>query len=379
MAGIYVHIPYCRQKCNYCNFYSVAHTKYLDQIGAALSRELSDRNSYLESEKVETIYFGGGTPSLLSSKDIEFIINTINKNYTVSGEAEITLEANPDDLNLQKSKEFQALGINRLSIGIQSFRQEDLKFLSRTHSETDITRCIENAFAVGFGNLSIDLIYGIPTLTQNGWEENLEKAFNFHIPHISAYALTVEQKTPLEFQIRKHKSAPVDENLTLAHYHKLTRKMQEKGYEHYEISNFCLPGNYSKHNTSYWQGKPYLGIGPSAHSFNGVSRQWNIAHLKNYIDAALQSNLRPEYETLSLDTRYNEYVMTTLRTMWGADMEEVKKRFGLKYMEYLSRASGKFISGDQMIRIDNKLILKETGILFADGIAAELFWEEDEK
>ncbi len=376
MAGIYIHIPFCKHKCNYCNFYSLASTRYMDRVSGAISRELQQRKSYLEAQKVETIYFGGGTPSVIETADIEDIINIIQRNFDVDAAAEITLEANPDDLSSVKLMALKKAGINRLSIGIQSFRQEDLQFLSRSHSVSEVTSCITDAQQAGFQNLSIDLIYGIPTLTDEGWEENLQKAFSLGIPHISAYSLTVEDKTPLSVMIRKGRMTAVDENLALSHYHILTRMMQQHGYEHYEISNFCLPGAYSRHNTAYWQGKPYLGAGPSAHSYNGISRCWNIANLKSYIESAASGQVEPEQEILSPVTQLNEYIMTSLRTMWGCDLLAVRHKFGAETAEKLFGDALPFIETEQMIYQSGKLILTGQGRLFADGISSALFGEE---
>jgi len=348
----------------------------MDQVADAIISEIGQRKNYLEGQNVETIYFGGGTPSLIETSDVERILTAIFKHFKVEPEAEITLEANPDDLTPQKLSALKKSGVNRLSIGIQSFRQEDLVFLSRTHSSEQVSQCIVDARQAGFQNLSIDLIYGIPTLSDEGWEENLLKTFSFGIPHISAYSLTVENKTPLEHMIRKGKMKPVDENLSLSHYHILSRLMQKHGYEHYEISNFCLPGAYSRHNTSYWQGKSYLGLGPSAHSYNGISRCWNVANLSNYIETVNAGEVKSEQELLSPVTQLNEYIMTSLRTMWGCDLVEVKQKYGMESAENLLFDALKFIESKQMIYQEGKLVLTPEGRLFADGISAQLFGEE---
>lgn len=376
MAGIYIHIPFCKHKCNYCNFYSLASTRYMDQIGDAIINELIQRKNYLAEQKVETIYFGGGTPSLIETSDIDKILNVTAKHFNIQNDAEITLEANPDDLTPEKLTSLKNAGINRLSIGIQSFRQEDLDFLSRTHTSGQVVNCITDAQQAGFKNLSIDLIYGIPTLTDEGWIENLKNAFSLGIPHISAYSLTVENKTPLELMIRKGKIKPVDENRSVSQYHILNRMMQENGYEHYEVSNFCLPGAYSRHNTAYWQGKHYLGLGPSAHSFNGISRCWNVANLANYIETVTAGEVKSEKETLSSVIQLNEYIMTSLRTMWGCDLVEVKRRFGEEIAESLLLDAFTYIESNQMVYREGKLVLTPEGLLFADGISAALFKEE---
>lgn len=376
MSGIYIHIPFCKHKCNYCNFYSLASTRQLTQVSEAIISELQQRNSYLKNDLVETIYFGGGTPSMLDIRAIEKLINTIFLNYQVVPAAEITLEANPDDLTSEKLYALKNAGINRLSIGIQSFRQEDLLYLSRTHSAVQVTQCIAEAQQAGFRNLSIDLIYGIPTLTDVGWEENLEKAFSMKIPHISAYSLTVEEKTPLEVLIRKGKMKPADEDRALSHYHLLTGKMSKNGYEHYEVSNFCLPGEYSRHNTAYWQGKHYLGVGPSAHSFNGISRSWNVANLNKYVESTALGHVESEQEPVNPVTQLNEYIMTSLRTMWGCDLNLVSRKFGTESAEQLLNNALTYVESKQMIYDSGKLILTEKGLLFADGISSALFTEE---
>lgn len=376
MSGIYIHIPFCRHKCIYCNFYSLASTRYMDKISGAINAELLQRKEYLGAQKIETIYFGGGTPSMLEISDIESIVKTIYSLFKVASDAEITLEANPDDLSPSKLKALKNMGINRLSIGIQSFREEDLVFLSRTHSSEQVFRCINDSQQAGFSNLSIDLIYGIPTLTEDGWKENLEKAFAFGIPHISAYSLTVEEKTPLEAMILKGKMKPVDENLSLAHYHILTKLTRQQGYEQYEISNFCLPGAYSRHNTAYWQGKHYLGAGPSAHSYNGASRSWNVANLVKYIETANSGNVEHDQEILNQTTLFNEFIMTSLRTIWGCDLVSAKKKFGAEKAEHLLLNATPFIESKQMIYSQGKLILTPEGRLFSDGISSTLFEDE---
>lgn len=376
MAGIYIHIPFCKHKCNYCNFYSLASTRYMDQIPDALISEISQRKDYL-TESIETIYFGGGTPSLLGSSDIEKILNAVFSQFRVQPDAEITLEANPDDLTTEKLLSLKKAGINRLSIGIQSFRQEDLKFLSRSHSPEQVIQCINDARQAGFTNLSIDLIYGIPTLTDEGWISNLSKAFSFGISHISAYSLTVEEKTPLEVMIRKGTMKAVDESLSLSHYQILCRMMQQHGYEHYEISNFCIPGEWSRHNTAYWQGKSYLGIGPSAHSYNGSSRSWNVSNILRYIDSVTTGEVESEWEILSPVTQFNEYIMTSLRTMWGCDLDQVRLRFGAGTADSLLHNAKNYIDSGQMTCHEGKLLLTSEGRLFTDGISAALFAEED--
>ena len=348
----------------------------MDKVANAINAEILQRKDYLGTQEVETIYFGGGTPSMLGVSDIESIIKTIYSTFVVATDAEITLEANPDDITPEKLRALKKSGINRLSIGIQSFREEDLQFLSRTHSAGQVINCVADAQQAGFNNLSIDLIYGIPTLTAEGWKENLEKAFSLGVSHISAYSLTVEEKTPLEVMIRKGKMKPVDENLSLAHYKTLTSLMRIHGYEQYEVSNFCLPDAYSRHNTAYWQGKHYLGVGPSAHSYNGTSRSWNVANLLKYIESANLGKVESEQEILSPTTQFNEFIMTSLRTIWGCDLQIVRKKFGSEKAENLLLNSLPFIEAKQMFYSNGKLVLTPEGRLFTDGISASLFDEE---
>lgn len=377
MSGIYIHIPFCSTKCNYCNFYSTASGRNIEKVIQAICCEIDQRKDYLQGSTIETVYFGGGTPSLLQSSQIEAILNQVARNFHVDAAAEITLEANPDDLNKKKLQYLKQLGINRLSIGIQSFRQDDLQYLGRRHSVFQAQQSIEEALVSGFANLSIDLIYGIPTLSGEGWQENLSQAFSYPIPHISAYWLTVEEKTPLDLMIRKGKIETVNENLALSHYGLLVEMMLQKGYEHYEISNFCLPGKYSRHNTAYWLGKPYLGVGPSAHSFNGLERQWNVSNTNKYIESSAAGKVESEAELLKIETRYNEFIMTSLRTIWGCDLNHVSAKFGDSFATKLVKDVQIFIRQGKASIESGKLKLTPEGYLFADGIASALFVETD--
>lgn len=373
MAGIYLHIPYCKHKCNYCNFYSLASAKFREQLFPAMSREMELQRDYLECEPVDTIYVGGGTPSLLNIKELEYLFSGIYKYFQVTGDAEITLEANPDDLNIPKLRELKVAGVNRLSIGIQSFNENDLKFLERSHSADQARDCITMAQDAGFHNLSIDLIYGIPTLERKGWEWNLRKVTESGVPHISAYALTVEEKTPLSLHIQQGRLPGIDDEKQLEHFNILTAMLRKTGYEHYEISNFCKPGMYSKHNTSYWQGKKYLGIGPSAHSFNSSSRQWNIANLGLYISSLNNGEVLFEKEILTTAQRYNEYVMTSLRTMWGCDLDVIRTKFGAGFLAQASAAARQFLENGLLVQRAQILRLTDSGLFHADGIASAFF------
>lgn len=373
MAGIYIHIPFCKQICHYCNFYSLVSVKYRPAFFDALLKEISLQKAYLQGEIIKTIYFGGGTPSLLPAADLQKIIDSIFEAHIVYPDVEITLEANPDDLDKSTINAIRNTSINRLSLGVQSFRDEDLKYLNRVHDAKQVISSIKFAQDAGFGNISIDLIFGIPTLTNKNWEENISTFLDLNVPHLSAYALTIEPKTNLELLIRKGKMTPVDEALTVEHFQALMQAMKKQGYEHYEISNFCKPGFYSRHNRSYWSGEKYLGLGPSAHSFDGNSRQWNISNTGQYIKSITERISYSEKEILTKDQQYNEYILTSLRTMWGTNTDFINTQFGSKYFSYFTTKCKKFIESGMLINNDNIITLSEKGKLFADGISSELF------
>jgi len=373
MAGLYVHIPFCRQKCHYCNFYSLATQKYHDQIIDAIIRELEIRKDYLSGENLNTIYFGGGTPSLFHPQIFNSIIEQAHQVFGLNANAEITVEANPDDINVSWLQALQRTSVNRLSIGVQSFVDNDLLYLNRKHSAAKAESSIKLAQDHGFDNLSIDLIYGSPNLSDEVWQENILKSLKLGVPHISAYALTVELGTALDHFIRKGKYKPMDDAKASHHFNILVEALEKNGFEHYEISNFSLPGMNSKHNTSYWFGEQYIGVGPSAHSYDGGSRQWNVSNLKSYIVAIENSQIDFEKEVLSPDQKYNEYVMTSLRTIWGIDLEKVKNDFGEKFHTHLLIEAKPFMESHQIELLHNKMILTNKGKFFADGLAAGLF------
>lgn len=368
MSGIYVHIPFCKSKCAYCNFFSVVSDKGRDAFLAALKREAVQRRYYLGGEAVRTVYFGGGTPSLLKPSEIAGILEVLRLNYDMIDSPEVTLEANPDTVSKESLLDYKSMGINRLSIGIQSFFDDDLQYLSRKHDSKHAMQVLDWASEVGFQEITLDLIYGIPTLTDEKWNRNIDIFLSTGFNHLSAYALTVEEKTALGQRISKGLAAAVNEDNTIRHYEILTSRAADAGFEHYEISNFARPGHQSKHNTIYWKGEKYLGLGPSAHSFDGSSRQWNVAGVKDYCD-----NYSFEREELTLDDLYNEYVMTSLRTNWGCDLGFVRDSFGEKYAEKFEKGVQKHILSGKMLEIDRNFILNDSGMLFADGIAAELF------
>ncbi|MCM4152788.1 coproporphyrinogen III oxidase family protein [Arenibacter sp. N53] len=372
MSGIYIHIPFCKQACHYCDFHFSTNMGKKEAMILALIKELELRKEDFKDEVVQTIYFGGGTPSVLDTSEIDRIIGTIYCNYTVVSAPEITLEANPDDLSKEKIEELGRSPINRLSIGIQSFYGEDLKMMNRAHNAQEAAACIALA-KLYFDNISIDLIYGIPGLTNERWISNIEKALAFGVPHISSYALTVEPKTALKSFIDKGLIPPVDDELAEAHFHILVRKLTEAGFVNYEISNFGKPGYFSHNNTAYWQGKKYLGIGPSAHSYDGIRRGWNINNNAKYIKAITENQLPIETEVLSKTDRYNEYVMTGLRTIWGVSLERIKTEFGQKFYTYLTQQAQKKMEEGLLYIEKDHLLVSKKGKFLSDGIAADLF------
>lgn len=374
MSGIYIHIPFCKKKCHYCNFYALASTKYRNEFVPALIKEIELRKDYLIDRKINTIYFGGGTPSVLNTNEINSVLGKINELYEVSPVAEITLEANPDDLSFDYLKSLKnETPINRFSIGIQSFFDDDLTYLNRVHNGANARKAIENAKKAGFNNMSIDLIYGIPTLTNEKWKKNLDIFFGYELPHLSSYALTIEPKTALQVLIDLKKIQNTSEDETVSHFEILQEKTRQHGYIHYEISNFAFPGFYSKHNSTYWMGGHYLGVGPSAHSFNGLSRQWNVKNMKQYVESKSIETIVLEKETLTEAQRFNEYVMTSLRTSWGCDIEHIRNGFGDKYVNHFLNEIQKPISEQKVVAHENVFTLTDAGKLFADGIAGDIF------
>jgi oxygen-independent coproporphyrinogen-3 oxidase len=367
MSGIYLHIPFCLSKCAYCGFYSVPTLKRKAEFLDALKREIVQRKDYLHNEPVETVYFGGGTPSILMLDEIEALLDVIKEHYELALNPEITLEANPDTLSLEYLKGLRAFGVNRLSIGIQSFFDNDLKYLSRRHDAQHARQCVAMAKEAGFENISLDLIYGLPTSDADQWNSNLDLFFEMDVPHLSAYALTLEPNSILTKQLEMGKALPVNEEDAVRDYEILCRKAAEHGFLHYEISNFCKPGRHSRHNANYWFGIPYAGFGPSAHSYDGTSRQWNSSHLDWY-------HQKTESESLTPEQHYNEYVMLRLRTMWGVDLKYIKREMGERFSSYCERQSEPLIAEGRLSRTREFLYLTDNQMLFADGIAEMLFW-----
>lgn len=372
MFGIYIHIPFCKQACHYCDFHFSTSLKKKDELIDALISEIEIRKNEFESTTVETIYFGGGTPSLLTSEEIKRIIDSVYNNYSVSEDPEITLEANPDDLSNERIIELSKSPVNRLSIGIQSFHEKDLKLMNRAHNMQEAIQCLEEATKY-FNNISLDLIYGIPNTTNKEWEENIDIALGFGVNHISSYALTVEPKTALASFIEKGIIDNVDDALAQEQFHILVDKLESQNFVHYELSNFGKPGFFSRNNSAYWQGKKYIGIGPSAHSFNGKERGWNVRNNTKYIKAIQNSEVPIENETLTKTDQYNEYVMTGLRTVWGVSIKKVKTDFGITFETYMMQQAQKHITEDLLYIEDNKLKVTKKGKFLSDGIASDLF------
>lgn len=372
MAGIYIHIPFCRKACYYCNFHFSVSQQLLPEMVDAIAKEVVLRSNYI-SENISTIYFGGGTPSLLPGENLKKILNTINTIFTVDAGAEITLEANPDDINEGKLIEWKDVGINRLSIGAQSFFNDELKWMNRAHDAEQAYASIVLSKQKGFENITVDFIYGTPNLTDEGWLINLNKARELDVPHLSCYALTVESKTALFKMIEQKKKENIDADKQGRQFEILMQWAAENGYEHYEISNFARPGFRSRHNSSYWQGKPYLGLGPSAHSYNGISRQWNIASNALYIKSINENKVPFETEILTPIQIINEYIMTALRTSEGISLQQLLQLSNQKTVENIINDAQKFIQQNLMLQQSDTLILTQKGKLFADGIASDLF------
>ena len=372
MAGIYVHVPFCRKACHYCNFHFSTSTKYLYDFVAALIKEIDLQKHYL-NQPVHTLYFGGGTPSLLPAKNLEAILSAIRVNFDLSFIKEVTLEANPDDITSERLLSWKQLGVNRLSIGVQSFFNEDLLWMNRAHNVDQAINSIHLAKQTGFNNLTIDLIYGTPTLSDEAWQNNLQTALDLGINHLSCYAITVEHKTALYTMINQRMTEGVDPEKQARHFDLLQQFAAAAGYEQYEISNFAKQGFRSRHNSSYWQGVPYLGLGPSAHSFNGISRQWNVANNALYIQKINNQVLPFEIEILTPQQRLNEYIMTSLRTIEGINLLHIAELFGNERIQAIMKAATAHFTNKTLQLNGNFLQLTWKGKFLADGIASDLF------
>ena len=380
MSGIYIHIPFCKQACHYCDFHFSTSMKKKDEMVLALAKEIQLRskntsNSQLPTsnqEIIETIYFGGGTPSILEISDLNLLIDTVYSNYKVVENPEITVEANPDDLSKERIIELSNNKINRLSIGIQSFFEDDLKLMNRAHNSEEAKKCLELATQY-FDNISVDLIYGIPEMSNKKWLQNIETALSFNIPHISSYALTVEPKTALHTFIQKGIIPQPDDEVAQEHFQILVDKLNENDFIHYELSNFGKENYFSKNNSSYWLGKKYIGIGPSAHSYDGEKRSWNVSNNTLYLKSIQENKLPSETEILSKTDRYNEYVMTGLRTIWGISLDRIETEFGKTYLDYLNHQAAKYIEDHLLFVDENVLRTTKKGKFLSDGIASDLF------
>lgn len=371
MAGIYIHIPFCKQACYYCDFHFSTSLKRKEEMVNAICSEIELRKEEYK-EPIETIYFGGGTPSLLSGQEITQILNVIDKTFKVISDPEVTLEANPDDLTEEKILELAQSPINRLSIGVQSFFEDDLKMMNRAHLASESFDCLSVATR-HFENITIDLIYGIQNMDADKWRKNLQYAFDLGINHISSYALTVEPNTALDSFISKGKYPPLNEELAAEHFNILVEETAKNGFVHYEISNFGKEGFFSKHNAAYWKGKVYYGFGPSAHSFNGKDRFWNIYNNVKYLKTIQNSELPIEWDILTKKDRFNEYVMTGLRTIWGVDFNRVKTEFGEAFHEHLEESMTVFVNQKLLEVKEGILKTTQKGMFLADGIASDLF------
>lgn len=376
MAGIYIHIPFCKQACHYCDFHFSTSQKYRPDIVQALAKEITLQKDYLDGATIETIYFGGGTPSLLEADEISFLLDTIGRYHQVSTDAEITLEANPDDLDNAKVQALRQTAINRFSIGIQSFFDEDLIWMNRAHRSNEAETSVKRVQDAGFENITADLIYGYPLLSSLKWEHNMDTLFKLDVPHLSAYSMTVEPRTALASFIKKKQTPPVSDQQSADQFVRLMERMQTQGFDHYEISNFSKPGKHSRHNSNYWKGVPYLGIGPSAHAFNGYTRQWNVANNALYLKGLAENAIPAELEELTPENRLNEYIMTSVRTMWGLDLNTLDAiQAGASSL--LLKDAEQFINRKWLTRNEQVLTLTPTGKLYADHIAAELFFETE--
>lgn len=380
MPGLYFHIPFCKQACHYCNFHFSTSMGQRGSVLSAMLKELEWRQDYLADKAIDSIYFGGGTPSLLEASELGAFFEQATRYFRLLPSAEITLEANPDDLSKDKLAMLRDSPVNRLSIGVQSFSETDLRFFNRAHNAREARASLEQALAAGFKDLTIDLIYGSPTTTDEQWAESLKIAIGYGIPHLSCYALTVEPSTALAHFVKHGKSEPVSEEQAARHFDMLLSATESAGYEQYEISNFALPGHYARHNSNYWRGAHYLGIGPSAHSYNGTSRQWNVANNTKYLRAMEADSPSADWaaalyecEQLRPEDQYNEYVMTRLRTVWGVQLEALSALNPAFEQHFLERAKP-YLENGQLIRNQATFRLTKTGRFLADGIAAALFW-----
>ena len=374
MAGLYIHIPFCAKRCLYCDFFSNTDMKFKEPYVSAVIREMQLRQEYIGGEPLDTIYFGGGTPSQLQQADFERIFKAIDCLFNISSCKEITLEANPDDMTPEYVASLRNLPFNRVSMGVQSFKEKDLHFLNRRHDREQALRAVGLCKENGIPNISIDLIYGLPGQTLEEWQENLNDAIHLEIPHISAYHLIYEEGTALYKLMEAGKVAPIEEELSVTLFSTLINRLAEAGYLHYEISNFARPGYFSQHNSSYWTGKKYIGIGPSAHSYDGESRQWNFSSLPPYLEGIRTGIPNIEIEKLDINTKYNDFIITGLRTMWGIRTSDIREQFGEEKQAYLERQAATYLHQGLLIYENDTLTLSKEGIFISDGIMSDLLW-----
>ena len=373
MAGIYIHIPFCRQACHYCDFHFSTNLTRLPEMIEAIHKELELQKDYLQGDTVDSIYFGGGTPSLLEQADITQLLHQVYRLFPVADQAEITLEANPDDLSVKKLADLKASGINRLSIGVQSFADVHLKWMNRLHTAQESLMCIHHARETGFANISIDLIYAVPEATHEVWKKDLATAIALKPEHISAYCLTIEEHTAFGNWVKKGKMQEVDEEYAAQQFEILVDQLTQAGYQQYEISNFCLPGYHSRHNSNYWKKGKYLGIGPSAHSYDGESRQYNVANNTKYLNALAENRLHHIYEMLEPHDQVNEYIMTSLRTQWGCDLNKLLSTYDFDLLAANEKYIHELVAQKRAVLSENHLVLTNSGKLLADKIASDLF------
>lgn len=371
MAGIYLHIPFCRRLCYYCDFYKTTNTELTENFLEALKYEIRQRKDYLEGEKIKTIYFGGGTPSVLTARQLSSVMENIFADFQVETDAEITFEANPDDLNPEYLQDLKANRINRLSIGVQSFHDEHLKKMNRRHNAKQAAEAVENALKAHFTDLSMDLIFGLPGLSAQQWREDLQFAFSYPVNHLSAYHLTYHEGTPFYTWLKKGTLKELPESESVEQFNILLDESAEAGFEHYEISNFARNGQYSGHNTSYWKGEKYLGLGPSAHSFDGNSRRWNAAHTEAYIKGAKKNTVYFEEEQLTEKEKFNEYILTRIRTKWGISLQEINNRFGEEYAKNAFKILTKYINSKKIREENNFFTFTREGIFISDDIMSD--------
>ena len=374
MSGVYIHIPFCKQQCHYCDFHFSTSLKTKEDLLSALVREMKIQSSFLSGTKIRTIYFGGGTPSILSQDEIKGLFEALNQNFELDNVEEITIEANPDDLTEQKVKELKDTPINRFSIGVQSFQAKDLEYMNRAHNVHQSHDSIKRVQDAGWENITVDLIYGTPTLIDEQWQENMQTVIDINVPHLSAYGLTVEEKTPLYHSIKKGKQLPLDEDKSKVQFEMLMDFIPKNGLEQYEISNFAKKGYEAKHNSSYWSDEKYLGLGPSAHSFDGERRIWNISNNIHYINSIKNGQLNNDFEVLSQEQRFNEYVLTSLRTKQGCNLDYVKSRFSPFLVDFLTFSIKKWLKNGEIEQKGRFLLLTKKGKLVADLVTSELFY-----